>query len=36
MSERIWDKFLTDEDKAVFATSGYGAQGALASVRQFS
>jgi maleamate amidohydrolase len=27
MSERIWDKFLTDEDKAVFATSGYGAQG---------
>ena len=25
MSERIWDKFLTDEDKQVFATSGWGA-----------
>ncbi len=24
MSERIWDKFLTDRDKAVFAASGYG------------
>ncbi|MCC5979156.1 MAG: isochorismatase family protein [Salinarimonas sp.] len=28
MSERIWDKFLTERDKAVFAASGYGAQGA--------
>lgn len=27
MTERIWDKFLTERDKAVFAASGYGAQG---------
>ena len=27
MTERIWDKFLTDRDKAVFAASGYGARG---------
>jgi nicotinamidase-related amidase len=27
MSERVWDKFLTEEDKAVFATSGYGTRG---------
>jgi maleamate amidohydrolase len=27
MSERVWDKFLTEEDKAVFAASGYGARG---------
>ena len=25
MAERIWDKFLTEPDKAVFAASGYGA-----------
>jgi nicotinamidase-related amidase len=25
--ERIWDKFLTERDKAVFAASGYGARG---------
>lgn len=25
MSERVWDKFLTERDKAVFAASGYGA-----------
>ena len=25
MTERIWDKFLTEKDKAVFAASGYGA-----------
>ncbi len=25
MAERIWDKFLTDRDKAVFEQSGYGA-----------
>jgi len=25
MTERIWDKFLTERDKQVFATSGYGA-----------
>ena len=25
MAERIWDKFLTEKDKAVFAASGYGA-----------
>ena len=24
MGERIWDKFLTERDKAVFAASGYG------------
>ena len=22
--DRIWDKFLTDRDRAVFAASGYG------------
>ncbi len=27
MTERIWDKFLTERDKAVFEASGYGAQG---------
>ena len=26
MAERIWDRFLTEQDKAVFATSGYGAK----------
>ena len=26
MAERIWDKFLTERDKQVFATSGYGAR----------
>ena len=26
MSERIWDKFLTERDKAVFATGGFGAR----------
>ena len=26
MSEPIWNKFLTERDKAVFATSGYGAR----------
>jgi nicotinamidase-related amidase len=26
MTERVWDKFLTEEDKAVFAASGYGAR----------
>lgn len=26
MSEHIWDKFLTERDKAVFAASGYGAR----------
>ena len=25
MAERIWDKFLTDRDKQVFETAGYGA-----------
>jgi len=29
MTERIWDKFLTEEDKAVFAASGYGAPGGI-------
>ena len=27
MSEPIWNKFLTERDKAVFETSGYGARG---------
>lgn len=27
MSERIWDQFLTDEDKEVFSAAGYGARG---------
>jgi hypothetical protein len=27
MGERVWDKFLTEEDKAVFAASGYGTRG---------
>jgi len=27
MSEPIWNKFLTERDKAVFKTSGYGARG---------
>lgn len=27
MTERIWDKFLTDRDKQVFSASGYGAAG---------
>ena len=26
--ERVWDKFLTERDKAVFAAAGYGAQAA--------
>ena len=26
MSEPIWNKFLTERDKAVFGTSGYGAR----------
>src|SRR3954462_5630546 len=26
MSERIWNQFLTERDKAVFGTSGYGAR----------
>src|SRR5262249_33482362 len=27
MGERIWDKYLTERDKQVFAASGYGARG---------
>jgi nicotinamidase-related amidase len=27
MTEPIWDKFLTERDKAVFAAAGYGARG---------
>ena len=27
MAERVWDKFLTERDKAVFAQAGYGARG---------
>ena len=27
MSEPIWNKFLTERDKQVFGTSGYGARG---------
>ena len=26
---RLWDRFLTDRDKQVFATSGYGRRGGL-------
>jgi len=26
MSERVWDKFLTEQDKAVFAAGGFGAR----------
>src|SRR5215470_6652305 len=26
MSERIWDRFLTERDKAVFAAGGFGAR----------
>ena len=26
-SEPVWNKFLTERDKAVFNTSGYGARG---------
>ena len=26
MTERIWDKFLTEDDKSVFAAAGYGAR----------
>src|ERR1700726_1500285 len=26
MSERVWDKFLTERDKAVFAAGGFGAR----------
>ena len=26
MTERVWDKFLTEEDKAVFKASGLGAR----------
>jgi hypothetical protein len=26
MNDRIWDKFLTDRDKAVFAVGGFGAR----------
>jgi len=31
MAERIWDRFLTERDKAVFAAAGYGARGAFPS-----
>lgn len=31
MSERIWDRFLTERDKAVFAASGYGVRGGFGS-----
>ena len=27
MGERVWDKFLTERDRAVFAQAGYGARG---------
>jgi hypothetical protein len=26
MTERIWDKFLTERDKTVFAAGGFGAR----------
>ena len=31
MTERIWDKFLTERDRQVFAAAGYGAPKASAS-----
>ncbi len=31
MANRIWDQFLTDRDKEVFATSGYGARAGFGS-----
>jgi hypothetical protein len=27
MSERIWDKFLTEKDKRIFQLAGYGKRG---------
>jgi len=32
-SEPIWNKFLTERDKAVFAAAGYGAAPDSASAR---
>lgn len=29
MTERVWDKFLTERDRAVFAASGFGARAGL-------
>jgi nicotinamidase-related amidase len=29
MTERIWDKFLTERDKAVFAAGGFGARAGI-------
>lgn len=31
MAERIWDKYLTERDKAVYAASGYGKRGGFGS-----
>jgi hypothetical protein len=31
MSEPIWNQFLTERDKAVFAMSGYGAPAAASA-----
>jgi nicotinamidase-related amidase len=31
MTERIWDKFLTDRDRAVYEKSGYGKRGGFGS-----
>ena len=37
MTDRIWDKFLTERDKAVFAQAGYGVPAAAsASARPWS
>ena len=33
MSEHVWDKFLTERDKAVFAAGGFGARRVSASGR---
>ena len=32
MSEPIWNEFLTERDKAVFAASGYNTGGGLAKI----
>ncbi len=36
MKERIWDKFLTKRDKAVFAAGGFGARAGFANDRRCS
>ena len=35
MSEPVWDEFLTERDKQVFETSGYGARGGVSESTRF-